>query len=205
MSDRQAAASVPLVTALADGGELLYWPDWLTDGDARALFDELSALPLWGQREIKLFGKAVAEPRLAFWMGDADAIYTYSGRINLPEPWAPALASIRARLGDELAIDFNSVLANLYRDERDSMGWHSDDERALGRNPTIASLSLGASRRFWLKHATAPTLRLHLEHGSLLVMRGSTQHHWKHCVPKETKPRASRINLTFRRIGEWVP
>src|SRR5690606_7487302 len=114
------------------------------------------------------------------------ATYGYSGRLHQPLEWPPCLASLRAQLEEDLGQPLNSVLANLYRNESDSMGWHADSERELGQSPTIVSLSLGETRRFWLKHKTAPTVRLALGHGSLLVMRGSTQHFWKHSVPKET-------------------
>jgi alkylated DNA repair dioxygenase AlkB len=103
----------------------------------------------------------------------------------------------------ELGLTFDSVLANRYRDGRDSMGWHSDDEKELGPDPVIASVSLGAGRRFRLRHRSRPdlaTLDLVLEHGSLLVMQGATQHHWKHCLPRTARPVGERINLTFRRV-----
>lgn len=187
---------------LADSGEILYWPNWLADNEASKLLEELSSTLPWLQRQLKMFGKVVAEPRLSAWIGDPGAKYTYSGRAHAPTPWLPALEVLRTRLEKQLGQTLNSVLANLYRNERDSMGWHADDERELGTNPTIVSVSLGQTRRFWLKHAAAETIRLELGHGSLLVMRGSTQHHWKHSVPKETSHREPRINLTFRHILE---
>ena len=149
-----------------------------------------------------MFGKVIPEPRLSAWIGDPTATYSYSGRTHQPENWSPSLATLRVRLEKLVDCPLNSVLANFYRTEKDSMGWHADDERELGDSPTIVSISLGESRRFWLKHATADTQRLELGHGSLLVMRGSTQHHWKHCVPKETSHREPRINLTFRHVRE---
>tara|TARA_R110002096_G_scaffold77896_12_gene183605 strand:+ start:124744 stop:125343 length:600 start_codon:yes stop_codon:yes gene_type:complete len=193
--------SAPQRIALADRGELLLWPKWLEDGEARALFDELSATLSWQQRSLTMFGKTIPEPRMSAWIGDPDAAYSYSGRAHEPADWSPPLARLRTQLQELLNHPLNSVLANLYRGEQDSMGWHADNERELGNDPTIASVSLGATRRFWLKHANAKTVRLELGHGSLLVMQGSTQHHWKHCVPKETSHREPRINLTFRRIG----
>ena len=187
---------------LADGGELLYWPHWLADDEGWSLLDELASRSFWRQRDLKMFGKLIPEPRLSAWFGDPGAIYAYSGRRHAPEKWPPSLAALRERLQADLDQPLNSVLANLYRDGRDSMGWHADNERELGKDPSIASVSLGATRRFWLKHAEAETVRLELGHGSLLVMQGSTQHHWKHCVPKETTHRGPRINLTFRHIRE---
>ena len=185
---------------LADGGELLYWPEWLSTAEANQYFSELSALLPWQKKSLKLFGKVVAEPRLSAWIGDSGAVYSYSGRSHQPEPWPAILATLRVRLQELVGQPLNSVLANLYRDEQDSMGWHADNEAELGDAPTIVSLSLGETRRFWLKHPSADTVRLTLGNGSLLVMRGSTQHHWKHCVPKESSHRAPRINLTFRLI-----
>lgn len=188
--------------ALADGGELLYWPNWLPHDESRELFDELHQAPFWQQRELKMFGKVIPEPRLSAWIGDPAAAYAYSGRVHEPLDWPPSLAALQERLRTFLDQPLNSVLANLYRTESDSMGWHADNERELGPCPTIASVSLGATRRFWLKHKTAETVRLELAHGSLLVMQGSTQHHWKHCVPKETASTGPRINLTFRYVHQ---
>jgi alkylated DNA repair dioxygenase AlkB len=128
--------------------------------------------------------------------------YRYSGTEFEPRAWPGILLTIRARLADELGLDFNSVLANRYRDGRDAMGWHSDDERELGSAPTIASLSLGATRRFVLKHRLHPErkLALDLPRGSLLVMSGATQRHYRHALPRTARPVGERINLTFRRI-----
>ena len=188
------------IEVLADGGDILYRPHWLPPLEANELFEDLLEAVRWEQRELKMFGKMIAEPRLSAWIGDPDATYKYSGREHKPVEWPASLEGLRKRLENELGQGFNSVLANLYRGERDSMGWHADNERELGKCPTIASVSLGAQRRFWLKHDSAESVRLTLDHGSLLVMRGTTQHHWKHCVPKETRPTEPRINLTFRRI-----
>jgi len=178
-------------------------PAWLAPVEADALFDALRDAIPWGIHRIRLFGREVDSPRLSCWIGDPGTGYTYSGTHFEPHPWPVALRAIRTRLAGELRIDFNSVLANLYRDGRDSMGWHSDDEPELGSQPVIASLSLGASRRFVLKHRSEPsrTLALALPHGSLLVMRGATQVHYRHAVPRTAKPIGSRINLTFRRIS----
>ena len=119
-----------------------------------------------------------------------------------PRPWPEALRPVRPRLEQALGQGFNSVLANLYRDGRDAMGWHSDAEPELGARPVIASISLGAARRFALRHRQQPERRLSLElpHGSLLVMAGDTQRFYRHCLPRTAKPLGERINLTFRRI-----
>jgi alkylated DNA repair dioxygenase AlkB len=175
---------------------------WLAPDEADALFDALRDAIPWSVHRIRLFGRDMDSPRLSCWIGDPGTGYTYSGTHFEPNPWPVALAAIRTRLAGELRIDFNSVLANLYRDGRDSMGWHSDDERELGAQPLIASLSLGASRRFVLKHRNDPSRKLALElpHGSLLLMRGATQANYRHALPRTARQIGPRINLTFRRI-----
>ena len=142
------------------------------------------------------------QPRLVAWFGDPGAAYTYSGLQLVPEPWSERLGSLRARTEGAAGHPFNSVLCNLYRDGNDSMGLHADAEPELGPNPVIASVSLGATRRFVLRHAKdrGERLDLDLAGGSLLVMSGTTQHFWRHGVPKQKKITDSRINLTFRRI-----
>jgi len=156
----------------------------------------------WRDEEILLFGRRVAVPRRVAWYGDPGASYTYSGTPHHPEPWTPALTCTRDRVQELTGARFNAVLLNLYRDGRDGMGWHADDEPELGPNPVIASVSLGATRRFCLRHRRRRDLRidLPLAHGSLLLMSGATQHHWVHALPKTTAPVGERINLTFR----WV-
>jgi len=141
-------------------------------------------------------------PRLIAWYGEPEAVYTYSGVRHVPMPFTPELAVIRARIEELSGAPFNSALANLYRDGRDGMGWHADNEAELGRNPVIASVSLGATRRFTLRHRRRKGLTeaLDLEPGSLLVMEGETQHHWLHALPKTTRPVGERINLTYRLI-----
>jgi alkylated DNA repair dioxygenase AlkB len=177
-------------------------PHWLPQAEAAALFDALLVAVPWEVHRIRLFGREVDSPRLSCWIGDAGAAYTYSGTRFTPHPWSDALRPVRVRLREELGIDFNSVLANRYRDGRDGMGWHRDSEAELGPDPVIASLSLGATRRFVLKHrhAGSDRLVLHLPPGSLLVMAGQTQRHHLHALPKTTRPVGERINLTFRRI-----
>jgi alkylated DNA repair dioxygenase AlkB len=184
------------------GAELWFAPDWLQAGQADALFAELLGSIEWETHRIRLFAREVDSPRLSSWIGDEDAAYTYSGTRFQPRPWPPALAGIRRRLACELDCRFNSVLANRYRDGRDYMGWHSDNESELGPQPAIASLSLGATRRFVLKHRreTSHKLELPLAHGSLLVMRGDTQANYRHSLPRTARPVGERINLTFRLI-----
>ena len=184
------------------GAELRFAPDWLAAEEADELLASLREGVHWETHRIRLFGREVDSPRLSCWIGDEGTAYTYSGARFQPHPWPAVLLPIRQRLADELDGAFNSALANRYRDGRDCMGWHSDDESELGRRPLIASLSLGAARRFVLKHRQEPSRKLELElpHGSLLVMGGDTQRNYKHALPRTTRPVGERINLTFRNI-----
>ena len=184
------------------GAELWFAPNWLPAGQADALFKALRNSIEWETHRIRLFGREVDSPRLSSWIGDQGASYTYSGTRFEPRPWPHAMTDVRRRLARELDCEFNSVLANRYRNGRDYMGWHSDNESALGPQPIIASLSLGATRRFVLKHRqqSSRKLELPLAHGSLLVMRGDTQANYRHSLPRTAKPVGERINLTFRRI-----
>ncbi|KAF1688418.1 alpha-ketoglutarate-dependent dioxygenase AlkB family protein [Pseudoxanthomonas koreensis] len=175
---------------------------WLGADEAASLFEALLRDVPWEVHRIRMFGREVASPRLSCWIGDAGAAYRYSGSLFQPRPWLPALAGLRDRLQRELGHSFNSVLANRYRDGRDAMGWHGDDEPELGPRPLIASLSLGARRRFLLKHRRDADARLvlELEPGSLLLMGGETQRCWKHALPRTARPVGERINLTFRHV-----
>ena len=154
----------------------------------------------WRQEKARIIGREVQLPRLTAWYGDAG--YRYSGIDNPPRPWLPVLLELQATAERLAGSPFNSVLANLYRDGQDSMGWHSDDERSLGQDPVIASLSFGAVRRFRLKHKRRPEtiIALDLLPGSCLVMAGALQHYWRHALPKTRKPTGPRVNLTFRLI-----
>jgi len=185
------------------GADVALLPRWLAVDEADALFAELSVTIPWETHHIRLFGREVASPRLSCWIGDVGTGYTYS------RPWSPALEALRSRIETVCATRFNSVLANLYRDGSDSMGWHSDDEPELGEQPVIASLSLGAERCFRLRRklprgarATPDdTLRLALPHGSLLRMAGETQRLYRHDLPKIRAVHSARLNLTFRWIN----
>jgi alkylated DNA repair dioxygenase AlkB len=174
-----------------------YYPSWVEDADQ--LFGELQNRIAWEQHELTLYGRTMRTPRLTAWM--ADGVYRYSGIMNEPVPWPEALASLRERLRQELGVDFNSCLANLYREGKDSVGYHSDDEPELGTRPTIASVSLGDRRRFVLRHrTTGARWSWDLGHGDLLVMRDESQSDYAHAVPKTSRPVGPRMNLTFRRF-----
>jgi alkylated DNA repair dioxygenase AlkB len=179
-----------------------YYPDWVDDADQlfKLLWEEIA----WEQHTIKLYGRAVLTPRLTAWMGDGP--YRYSGIVNEPTAWPRALVERRERLQDELGVEFNSCLVNLYRDGADSMGYHSDNEPELGAQPTIASISLGDRRRFVLRHrSTGERWSWDLGHGDLLVMRDESQSNYAHAIPKTSRQVGPRMNLTFRRFLRISP
>ena len=188
--------------------DVVLQPRWLATDEADALLAALLPTIPWETHHIRLFGREVASPRLSCWIGDAGTGYTYSKSHFEPRPWPAALTALRGRIETACDARFNSVLANLYRDGNDSMGWHSDDEPELGEQPSIASLSLGAERGFRLRRrlprgvrATPDdTVRLPLPHGSLLRMAGQTQRLYRHDLPKVRAVVGARLNLTFR----WV-
>ncbi|MDI1450629.1 alpha-ketoglutarate-dependent dioxygenase AlkB [Polyangium sp. 6x1] len=185
---------------LLHGGFLLFHDPFLAPDEASAAFDALLAEVPFRQETIRLFGKTILQPRLSAWHGDPGASYTYSGLSLAPNPWTPTLSALRARVEAAAGSTFNSVLVNHYRGGDDSMGKHADDEPELGTNPVIASLSLGARRRFVLEPKKGgDKVTLELGEGNLLVMAGTTQHHYRHGVPKQAG-RGPRMNLTFRRI-----
>lgn len=190
-------ADIPL--QLADA-ELDYRPHWLTPDCADQWFEQLQRETPWEQPQVFLHGRHYPVPRLLAWYGET--AYHYSGLTHPPQPWTPLLSEIRAQVEAVAGQPLNGVLLNYYRDGNDSMGWHSDEEATLGRNPLVASLNLGGTRRFDLRRKGASRIEhsLQLAHGALLVMRGATQHHWQHQVAKTSKPVAPRINLTFRLI-----
>ena len=183
-------------------GDVVFEPAWLGGDAGHALFAALLAELPWTTHRVVLFGRAIDSPRLSCWIGDPGVAYRYSGVHHEPVPWPVMLQPVRERLQRETGHAFNSVLANLYRDGRDSMGWHSDDEPELGARPLIASLSLGATRRFVLRQRRDPAHKREflLGHGSLLLMGGDTQADWCHALPRTAKPVGPRINLTFRKV-----
>lgn len=171
------------------------------EGD-RILSALLAEVP-WEQDTIFFYGKQHRLPRLTCWFGDPGARYTYSKIAKEPRPWTGLLVDIKRHIEAASRARFNSVLLNLYRSGSDAVSWHQDNEPELGENPTIASLSFGSKRVFQMRHVTRtdlPRADILLTHGSLLIMRGETQQHWKHQIPRTAKPIGQRVNLTFRQI-----
>jgi alkylated DNA repair dioxygenase AlkB len=196
----------PLARLDLEDGLLLFQERWLPPEVSAAAFAALRAETPWRAEQIRIAGRLIDVPRRTAWYGDAEATYVYSGIRNEPLPWTPLLAALRDAVSAAAGAPLNAVLLNLYRDGRDSMGWHADNERSLGEDPVIASLSLGAPRRFVLRHAKKKgrSMTFVLGDGALLVMAGKTQAHYRHAVPKEEAVTGERINLTFRRVVERV-
>jgi alkylated DNA repair dioxygenase AlkB len=183
--------------------EIALYPSYFTAEESNEILQRLFMEVNWRRDKIKCYGKEIALPRLTAWYGDADKHYTYSKITMNPIPWTPALLYIKNRVEEIAQTIFNSVLLNLYRDGKDSISWHSDDEPELGKYPIISSVSFGCERKFQLRHKfnkELEKLELNLTHGSLLIMKGKTQQYWQHQIPKTSKPVTPRINLTFRII-----
>lgn len=192
-----------LINIPLPGAELKFQEDFFPPATADALFQSLLNETDWKENEVFVWGRWHKQPRLLAWHGDAGTTYSYSGSSLNPSPWTPTLLDVRQRLEPTCAARFNSVLLNLYRDGNDRMGWHSDDEPELGSTPTIASISLGATRDMHFKHRQQKAHRpfkIALAHGSLLVMAGDTQRNWLHAINKQRGRIDRRINLTFR----WI-
>ena len=189
---------MPQQRSLADGGTLTYDPDFLAPPEADSLLRALLARAPWKQ-EKGGFGHAF--PRLTAYYADPGVAYTYSGVTHESSPWPEYLLPVRERVEGVAGLPFNSLLLNCYRDGKDSIGFHADDEPELGDDPVVPSVSLGATRRFVLRHnRTRERVTYDLTHGSLLLMGGTTQRHWRHAVPKTREPVGLRVNLTFRTI-----
>jgi alkylated DNA repair dioxygenase AlkB len=187
------------------GGDVSYCRDFLCglDFDLDVELKELINEVPWRQESVVVWGKRHNQPRLVAWYGDTGKSYTYSGILLEPLAWTERLRRFRVVAEQATEVTFNSVLLNYYRDNNDSMGYHSDDERELGPRPTIASISIGSQRTILFKSKLEKTLkpiRVELESGSLLIMRGDTQKNWKHAIDKQRRPCGPRINLTFRQI-----
>jgi len=184
---------------LPTDGSVYLFENYIQDDDH--LFEKIVKETAWEQKDITLFGKTIPQPRLISWCSDPGVTYKYSGTEFKPCLWPKHLNKIRQNLNFDFKTSFNSVLLNYYRDGTDSMGLHSDDEKVLGKNPTVASISFGAERLFKFSHKTeSHRERILLKPGSLLLMTGSTQHFWKHELPKLKKIHKPRLNLTFRNI-----
>lgn len=184
--------------------ELCYYPELFPTIEADPLLHSLKDGIEWTQNTIRFYGKESLVPRLEAWYGDPGKSYAYSGIHMDPKPWTKELITIKQTIEPLAGVIFNSVLINYYRDGKDRVAWHSDDEKELGKNPVIGSVSLGAERKFKLRHKHYKTNGLKheimLRHGSFLLMKGATQHHWMHEIPRTAKPIGPRINLTFRII-----
>jgi alkylated DNA repair dioxygenase AlkB len=184
--------------------DLQYHPQFFTKETADRLLLNLKEKIEWTQNTIRFYGKESLVPRLEAWYGDSGKSYAYSGIHMNPKPWNEDLLKIKQAIEKHTGVTFNSVLINYYRDGKDRVAWHSDDEKELGQNPVIGSVSLGAERKFKLRHKQYKTNGLKneilLRHGSFLLMQGPTQHHWMHEIPRTAKPIGPRINLTFRII-----
>ena len=182
--------------------DISFYPEFLTPKSADSYLAYFLKNTSWRKDRITVFGKTYDQPRLtALYANNANA-YSYSGITMNPLPFNDGLLEIKQLIESLIKVEFTSCLLNLYRDGNDSNGWHADDEKELGTNPVIASLSLGQTRRFHLKHKKDKNLKTSIDliHGSLLVMEGPTQHHWLHQIPKSKKQLGPRINLTFRII-----
>lgn len=182
--------------------EIEYYPNFFDAEKSKMLFEKLLNEIPWQQDDITVFGKTHPQPRLTCLFGNEGKPYSYSNIVMQPHHWNPLLMFIKNEIEEVCSENFTTVLLNLYRDGKDSNGWHADNEKELGRNPVIASVSFGAERSFHLQHNTIEDakLKITLENGSLLLMKGETQHFWKHQIPKTAKSIAPRINLTFRII-----
>jgi alkylated DNA repair dioxygenase AlkB len=182
---------------IRDGGQLLYDPGFCTPQEADTLFAWLRNEIPWKQETVR----GTPLPRLNAWFSDPGLRYRYSGLSHLGTGWLPELEEVKKKVEAASGATFNSLLLNFYRDGKDSIGFHTDAEPELGENPVVATVSFGSVREFVLKHkATKETLKYPLGHGNLLVMGGTSQHHWLHALPKTEDEVGERISLTFRRI-----
>ncbi len=168
---------------------------------ANEYFDSLLQNIPWKNDEVVVFGKRIVTKRKTAWYGDSNYVYIYSNTIKQALPWTRELINLKQIVENLSNSKFNSCLLNLYHDGNEGMGWHSDDEKSIEDNSTIASVSLGAERKFSFKHKQSnKTISVLLEHGSLLLMKDATQKNWLHSLPKSSKITLPRINLTFRRM-----
>ena len=191
----------PVIFDLPDA-DIVYYPQFFEAEKSDNIFEKLLYEVPWQLDNITVFGKSHPQPRLTALFGNDGKPYGYSNIVMQPHAWSPLIMHIKNEVEMVAQQNFTTVLLNQYRTGKDSNGWHADNEKELGRNPVIASVSFGAERVFQLKHNTIANAKksIVLEHGSLLMMQGSTQHFWKHQIPKTAKMVLPRINLTFRII-----
>ncbi|MBO0593119.1 alpha-ketoglutarate-dependent dioxygenase AlkB [Cellulophaga sp. E16_2] len=184
-----------------NNGTYLYIPNFYDKTKADSYLKAFIENVKWKQESMNMYGKQIPFPRLTSWYGDSDNSYSFSGITLQPHPWSKELLEIKKDIEPKSGVQFNSVLLNRYRNGNDSISWHTDAEKELGKNPIIASVNFGAERKFQLKHiGTNEKIEIVLKHGSLLIMMGELQHYWKHQVPKTKKVQTERVNLTFRVI-----
>ena len=195
-------SSDPFKNLLPKNGELYLYTSVFSADECDKLLNSLYESINWKQEKIRIFGKWVKQPRLSAWYGDDGKQYSYSGITLEAKQWIEPLLKIKNKIQSITNSEFNSGLLNYYRDGEDSMGWHRDNEKELGLQPVIGSISLGATRTFNMQHIKEKELKLSLElpTGSCLLMRGSTQHFWKHSVPKDSNCISPRLNITFRYV-----
>lgn len=191
---------IPLPIIEKDG-LLVHVRHFIAHEEALDLHEQLLNELAWHTESIRIYGQSIQSPRRLCWVGDREAVYTYSGIVHHPLPWRPVLLEIKTRLSAFTGQAFNSVLCNLYRDGNDSMGWHADNEKELGSDPVLGSLSLGETRIFRIRHRkTGETHSIDVENGSLIIMAGPLQQYWRHCVPRTGTAPKTRINLSFRKV-----
>ena len=184
-----------------ENGEYLYIQNFFDKKDSDNFLKSLRENIIWKQESMNMYGKKIDFPRLTSWYGENDKPYTFSGITLQPLPWNSEILEIKNKIEPKANVVFNSVLLNLYRDGNDSISWHTDAERELGKNPVIASVNFGETRKFQLRHIKSKEkIEIELTHGSLLIMQGELQHFWQHQVPKTKEKKMERINLTFRVI-----
>ena len=195
------------IITLEDGSvmpnaEVIFFPQFFSEEESDQIFKDLIENIEWQQDKIKFYGKLIDLPRLTAWYGDKGKSYTYSGIPMNPHSWTSTLQKIKSTIEKVAHVSFSSVLLNRYRNGKDSVAWHSDNEPELGKNPVIGSVSFGATRKFKLRYLPNKEVKTQVEltHGSFLLMREETQHYWEHEIPKTAKPVSERLNLTFRVI-----
>ncbi len=194
------------INFLPKDGEAYLFPDVFSVNESNEYLHCLVNQIEWKHEPIIIFGKSIMQPRLTAWYGDKEKSYRYSGITMNPLEWTEALLNIKLKVEEIAGVNFNSVLLNQYRNGKDYVGWHRDNEKELGINPIIASVSFGVTRNFQLQHCKEKNLKqsIELTHGSVLIMRGETQHHWLHCLPKRKRVDQTRVNLTFRYVVDAI-